>query len=127
VLEEVGEAGAAHDLVLRADVIPDVDRDARRAAIRGEDDGQAVRELVPLEGNVDRVARAIGLLALGDGGCRGGDERRGEHQGAEDKTHGTCGVKERFGDPDDGRGRGEMQPRRDEWSDGESRGWSVGS
>src|SRR3546814_4971306 len=37
VLEQVCEAGAAGLLVLAADVVPDVDRDDRRLAVRSEE------------------------------------------------------------------------------------------
>ena len=53
VLEQVGEAGPAGALVLRADVIPDVDRDDRRLVVLVDEHGQAVRQHEPLVGDVD--------------------------------------------------------------------------
>ncbi len=44
VLEEMGEAGLARDLVLGADVVPDVHRDDRGEVILGHDQAQAVRK-----------------------------------------------------------------------------------
>ena len=44
VLEEVGEAGLAGDLVLAPDVVPDVDRDDGGEVILGDDEAQPVRE-----------------------------------------------------------------------------------
>ena len=49
VLEEVGEAGLARDLVLRADVVPEVDRDDGREVVLGDDDAQAVGEALVAE------------------------------------------------------------------------------
>ncbi len=56
VLEQVREPGLAGDLVLRADVVPEVDRDDRGEVILGDDDSQAVGEALVAEGD------------LGDGG-----------------------------------------------------------
>ena len=57
VLEQVGEAGAARPLVLRADVVPEVDRHQRQRGVAVEDDAQAVVERMlgeaALEGEVD--------------------------------------------------------------------------
>ena len=52
VLEQVGEAGAAPDLVLRAHVVPDVHRHDGRLAVLVHDDGQAVVELPQRVGDV---------------------------------------------------------------------------
>src|SRR5262249_21102386 len=52
VLEEVGEAGPARPLVLRADVIPEVDSDQREAAIEVEDEAQPVPQGVLGEAEV---------------------------------------------------------------------------
>ncbi len=49
VLEEVGEAGLARDLVLGADVVPEVDRDDRGEVILGHDDAEAVVEALVAE------------------------------------------------------------------------------
>ena len=49
------------DLVLRADVIPHVDGDGRRRMVLRQDDGEAVRQRVLLERNVDRRFSARGL------------------------------------------------------------------
>src|SRR5262249_54444735 len=46
VLEEMREASAPAPLVLRSDVIPDVDGDNRRSMIFMQDDSQAVLERV---------------------------------------------------------------------------------
>ncbi len=56
VLEQVREAGLARDLVLRADVVPQVDGDDRSEVILGHDDPQAVGQSVVAERD------------LGDGG-----------------------------------------------------------
>jgi hypothetical protein len=42
VLEQVGKAGAATHFVLRADVVPDVDRDDRRLVVLVNDHGEPV-------------------------------------------------------------------------------------
>ena len=52
VLEQVGEAGLARHLVLRADVVPEVDRDDRREVVLGHDDPQAVGQSVVAEGDL---------------------------------------------------------------------------
>ena len=52
VLEEVGEAGLARDLVLGADVVPEVDRDDRGEVVLGDDDPQAVVETLVAEGDL---------------------------------------------------------------------------
>ena len=49
VLEEVGEAGLAGDLVLGPDVVPEVDRDDRGEVVLGHDDAQAVVEALVAE------------------------------------------------------------------------------
>ena len=59
VLEEVREAGLAGDLVLGADVVPEVDRDDRSEVVLGHDHAQAVVESLVAEGD------------LGDGGGHG--------------------------------------------------------
>ena len=59
VLEEVGEAGLALDLVLGPDVVPEVDRDDRGEVVLGDDDPQAVVETLVAEHD------------LGDGGGHG--------------------------------------------------------
>ena len=56
VLEQVGEAGLAGHLVLRADVIPNRDGDDRRLAVLVHDDAQAVVEIELVERNL-RVLR----------------------------------------------------------------------
>jgi len=59
VFEQVGEAGAARPLVLRADVVPEVDRDERQPAVDVENDTQAVGErgLVQRQSGVARHGR----------------------------------------------------------------------
>jgi hypothetical protein len=57
VLEEVGEARLALDLVLRADVVPEVDPDDGREVILGDDDPQAVVEALVAEGDLGDVGR----------------------------------------------------------------------
>ena len=54
VLEEVGEAGAVRLLVLRADVVPDVDGGNRNRAVDVHDQVEAVAQGVLLEGDVGR-------------------------------------------------------------------------
>jgi hypothetical protein len=58
VLEEMGEPGLADLLVLRADVVPDVDRDDRHEVVLGHDDAEPVRqarvgEIDPGHGHAD--------------------------------------------------------------------------
>jgi hypothetical protein len=53
VLEEVGEARLARQLDAAADVVRDVDRDERDAALRRDDDRQAVREALRLVGDLE--------------------------------------------------------------------------
>ena len=57
MLEEVGEAGPARRLVLRADVVPEVDGDDRRQVVGRDDDAQAVgqRALAEADGRDVRV------------------------------------------------------------------------
>jgi len=52
VLEQMGEAGLAPHLVLRADVVPEVDRDHRSEVVLGDDDPQAVGETLVAEGDL---------------------------------------------------------------------------
>jgi hypothetical protein len=49
VFEEVREAGLARNLVLRADRVPDVDRDDRREMVLGDDDAKAVGKALVAE------------------------------------------------------------------------------
>ena len=56
VLEEVGEAGLAGLLVLRADVVPEVDRDDRGDPIGSDDDAEAVVEGALAEADVRALA-----------------------------------------------------------------------
>ena len=75
VLEEVREAGAARRLVLRADVEPLVDVDDRQLAIDVQDQLQAVRQHVLLEGDLGRRGR--GRHEPGDRRWPGRRARRG--------------------------------------------------
>jgi hypothetical protein len=52
VLEEVGEAGLARDLVLGSDVVPEVDRDDGCQVILGDDDAKAIVEALVAEGDL---------------------------------------------------------------------------
>ena len=52
VLEEVGEAGLAPDLVLGSDVVPEVDRDDGGQVVLGDDDAQSVVEALVAEGDL---------------------------------------------------------------------------
>ena len=70
MLEQMGEAGLAVGLVLRADIVPDRDRDDRRLAVLVDDDPEAVVEGELLVGNVDLADE------LGDRGRTGGGPRR---------------------------------------------------
>ena len=70
VLEQVGEARLARDLVLRADVVPEVDRDDRCEVILGDDDAQAVVETLVAERDV------------GDGGGHAVTSGFGRHSAA---------------------------------------------
>jgi hypothetical protein len=93
VLEQVGEAGLAGDLVLRADVVPDRDGDDRRLVILMDVDAQAVGQREALVGDVDladergeRRGRGGGRGRSGGGGrdhqrCRGdGGQQRESKQ-----------------------------------------------
>ena len=62
VLEQVGEAGPARLLVPRADVVPEVDRDRRRAMVGTGDHPQAVVERVLLDGVGEIGARGHDLI-----------------------------------------------------------------
>ena len=53
VLEEMSEAGLAGPLVLRAHVVPDVDRDDGRFVVLVDDESQAVFEDEFLVGDID--------------------------------------------------------------------------
>jgi hypothetical protein len=69
VLEEVGEAGLARDLVLRADVVPEVDGDDRGQVVLGDDDPQAVVEVLVAEHDLgDGGGHACDLAIVGGGG-----------------------------------------------------------
>ena len=59
VLEEVREAGAARFLVLRADVIPELDVDDRRRLVLVQDDDHAVRQHEPLVFELRRPHRRL--------------------------------------------------------------------
>ena len=58
MLEQMREAGPAGRLVLRADIVPDGDRDDRRLAVLVDDDAQAVVEGEGLVRDVDPAGRA---------------------------------------------------------------------
>jgi hypothetical protein len=85
VLEEVGEAGAARLLVLRADVIPEIDSDDRGRLVLGEEDGQAVRQRVAL----DLELRALDRRRLRARRDRGGER---EERGRELQRTGGVGL-----------------------------------
>jgi hypothetical protein len=53
VLEEVGESGAPRPFVLRADVVPEIDRGERQPAIDVQDDPEAVRQAVAASAALD--------------------------------------------------------------------------
>ena len=67
VLEEVGEAGLALDLVLRADVVPEVDRDDGREPVLGDDQAEAVGEAFVGEGHGRDAGHRLGGLLGGSG------------------------------------------------------------
>jgi hypothetical protein len=58
VLEEVSETGLAGDLVLRSDVVPDVEGNDRRLVVLVDDQRQPVVEGEFLEGDVDLAVSA---------------------------------------------------------------------
>ena len=62
MLEQVGKAGVAGALVLRADVIPEVDRDDRARVVFVEQEVQAVVQRVAGEGNVHRKLPQVCML-----------------------------------------------------------------
>ena len=82
MLEQVREAGLAGHLVLRADVVPDRDRDDRRFAVLVHDDAQAVVEIELVERN---------LRILGERRRRQ-DERRGTRSRASVSSKGPCAM-----------------------------------
>ena len=69
VLEEMREARPLRWLVLRSDVVPEVDRDERQSMVFVKDDRQTVVETRAREGNLLRERRR------GRGRREGGDER----------------------------------------------------
>ena len=69
MFKQVGKAGAAHRLILGADVVPEVDGDPWQAMVFMKDDRQAVGQGIALEGNLV----AGGLPAgQGKGQCKQG-------------------------------------------------------
>ena len=62
VLEQVGEAGLAGDLVLRPDPVPDVDRDDGREVVLGDDQAEAVGQALVGEGD-DRDGHAADRIS----------------------------------------------------------------
>ena len=77
VLEQMGEAGAAGLLVLRADVIQHLDGDGRGRVVLRENDREPVRQRVPLERNSDSGGAALRSAIALCGRCDGdGTEQR---------------------------------------------------
>ncbi len=75
VLEEVGEAGAALDLVAGAHVVPEADGGDRGEVVLGEDDAQAVGQAVLGDGDASaggggRVGHALGSFPSSMSGVR---------------------------------------------------------
>ena len=70
MLEQVGEAGLARDLVLGADVVPDVHGHDGREVVLGDDQAQAVGQALVGElddgnGHAERVlGRTVGCARL---------------------------------------------------------------
>jgi hypothetical protein len=104
VLEEVGKASAAGQLVERTDVVPEIDGDQRKTVVFMRDDSQAVGQRVLLvrdvrkpggghsgmvRGMVDFVAGSGGSLP--GGGClrgeRGGGQGDGRCEGRTQREH----------------------------------------
>ena len=69
VLEQMREAGAAGPLVLRADVVPEVDGDERGGVVFVEDDAEAVVETVVFE-----VRASAAVCITGQGKAEGEEE-----------------------------------------------------
>jgi hypothetical protein len=77
VLEQVRESGLAGLLVLRADVVPDVDRDDRRLVILVDEERETVLERELPERNVwDRPVLAGQRVSRREagGGCEKGED-----------------------------------------------------
>jgi hypothetical protein len=91
VLEEVGEAALARDLVAAADVVPDVDGDQRGGAVLVKDHLEAVGELVALELDVHG---GRGLCRAGSG-CA--EQRRSEREGHDEFVLGHRGDSRAWG------------------------------
>ena len=94
VFEKMGETRLAGFLVLRADVVPDVDGGHRRLRVLVDDQGQAVRECVLREGDVDGRRPGFGRLGRV---CREAKRTRSEQQddGPAPKGSGTGGERAR--------------------------------
>jgi hypothetical protein len=76
MLEQVREAGPARPLVLRSDVIPQVDRYDGSLVVLVDDESQAIGQHVALERDVDRR----GALRLQRSNRHDGQRRGGGHQ-----------------------------------------------
>ncbi len=87
VLEEVGKAGAAGLLVLRADVVPQVDVYGGQLVIFMEDDLEAVRERVLLELQLGHALLRECLGSHGGKGCRGDGDRTHEGGHSSNRFH----------------------------------------
>jgi hypothetical protein len=78
VLEEMSEPGPSRFLVLRPDMVPDVDRDDRRLSILVHDERQTVGEYEALKGDIDRGLTG-GSGGLGNKSYGGGGRRMESH------------------------------------------------
>ena len=88
VLEEVRETGLAGLLVLRTDVVPDVDGDDGRLGVLMDDQPQAVVQGVLRKGDVDALRVAVGRPVDGSA-ANGRREQQGDGPGRVDAAPGT--------------------------------------
>ena len=96
VLEEVGEAGAAGNLVLGADVVPEVDCDEGHLGVPGEEHLEAVVEHEALDRELGRDVSGLGGRGEGEAqadGSGGGEQDAGQRarEGETDTHGGTSG------------------------------------
>ena len=76
MLKQVRETRASRHLVLRTNVIPNVDSNSWRRVILGKNDGETVRKFIGFKRELDRVGSRALLLAE-----RRQVQRDGQHEG----------------------------------------------
>ena len=95
MLEEVGEARATRRFVLRADAVPDRDRDHRCLAIRVHEHPQTVGQGEALVGNVHQAGQFRRRSGLAGGGGGAGRRRGGGRCRGEGDEKGEAGAREK--------------------------------